>query len=136
MGKELIKYRGKTFELNEHGNNTAIKCHILDDDLMRLAKFTDLSDDRWYYCRFLRPVSNDISFNLAIDKKDPSKWSIDILDEDFLQPYDYQWMIKRELEGEKFDGDFHWQINEIVELTMEHLVRLGIISGWERGDYI
>lgn len=133
---ETIEYRGKTFELNEHDNNAAIKCHILDDDLMRLARFTDLSDNRWYYCRFLTPVSDDISFNLSIDKDDPSKWTIDILDEDFLQPYDYQGMIQRELNGEKFHGDFHWIINEVVELEMEHLTRLGIISGWERGDYI
>lgn len=129
-------YRGKEFKLTEHINNAAIKIHLFDDDIMRKARFTDYREGYWYYCRDLKPLSHGISFNLSVKKNDPTDWRIDILDEAFSQPYDYQWMIQREVDGEKFDGDFHWKINEQVEYEMEHLTRLGIISGWEKGDYV
>lgn len=134
-GRTLI-YRGKEFPFTKHINNANIKIHLFDDDIMRKARFTDYREGYWYYCRDLRPLAHGISFNLSINKNDSTDWQIDILDEDFLQPYQYQWMIDRELDGENFDGDFHWRVNEQVEYEMEHLTRLGIISGWEKGDYI
>ena len=131
-----ITYKGKEFTLNDNCNNVAIKCNILDESIMRLARFTDYSPGRWYYCRDLVPLAKGISFNISIDKENPENWRIDVLDEEFLQPYDYQSMIQRELNGEKFQGDFHWKVSEQVEYEMEHLTRLGIIDGWEKGDYI
>ena len=58
------------------------------------------------------------------------------MDEAFLQPYDYQAMLQTEYEGCEFDGDYHHKVNNMVEYVMEHLKRLGILKGWERGDYI
>lgn len=136
MDRETITYRGKEFPLTKYGCNANIKVHIFDEDIMRKARFTDYREGYWYYCRDLRPLSHGISFNLSTKKDDPTDWRIDILDEDFCQPYDYQWMIQREVDGENFDGDFHWRVNEQVEYEMEHLTRLGIISGWKKGDYI
>lgn len=130
-------YRGKEFELTKHDNNANIKIHLFDDDIMRKARFTDYREGYWYYCRDLRPLSHGISFNLSVKKDDPTDWRIDILDEAFGQPYDYQSMIEREVdEHEEFAGDFHWRVDEQVTYEMEHLTRLGIISGWKRGDYI
>lgn len=129
-------YRGKEFELTKHDNNANIKIRIFDDDIMRKARFTDYREGYWYYCRDLRPLSHGISFNLSVKKDDPTDWRIDVLDEAFCQPYDYQSMIERELNGEEFSGDFHWKVDEQVTYEMEHLARLGIISGWEKGDYI
>ena len=133
---EYIKYRGKEFPLTKHDNNANIKIRIFDDDIMRKARFTDYREGYWYYCRDLRPLSHGISFNLSVKKDDPTDWRIDILDEAFCQPYDYQSMIERELNGEEFFGDFHWKVDEQVTYEMEHLTRLGIISGWKKGDYI
>ena len=145
MDRETITYRGKEFPLTKYGCNANIRINLLSDNLMRIARFTDYREGYWYFCKDLRPLAHGISFNLSIKKDDPTDWRIDILDEDFCQPYDYQWMIKRELEGERFDGDFHWRINEEVELIMEHLKRepelvngefVYLLEGWEKGDYI
>ena len=134
---ETIKYRGNEFTLNERMNNAAIKINLLDEDLMRKARFTDFIDDKWYYCRDLEPLAHGISFNLSVNKNDPSKWTIDVLDEAFCQPYDYQAMIQNEYEhGFNSPGKFHWIVNSQVEYEMEHLTRLGIIEGWRKGDYI
>lgn len=131
-----VKYLGKIFPVNNLGNNASIHITLLDDELMRKARFTDFREGYWYYCRDLRPLAHGISFNLAVAKDNPEDWRIDVLDEDFGQPYDYQAMIQREYEGEKFPGGFHWKIQEQVEYEMEHLTRLGVISGWKKGDYI
>lgn len=135
-GRTLI-YRGKEFPFTKHINNANIKIHLFDDDIMRKARFTDYREGYWYYCRDLRPLAHGISFNLSIKKDDPTEWRIDVLDEAFCQPYDYQSMVDREMwDHENFDGSFHWRVDEMVVLVMEHLTRLGIISGWEKGDYI
>lgn len=129
---ETINYCGKEFPL-KGDNNANIIFHVLDDDIMRLARFTDVTKNHWYYCHRL---CDDITFNVRVSKTDPNDWSIDILDENFLQPYDYQAMIQREYEGEKFPGEYHRKIDELVSYEMEHLYRLGIIDGWTSGDYI
>ena len=55
---------------------------------MRLLGFTDHVEGQWYYtCRLL----DTTSFNLAIDKE-TGQYSIDILDEAFLQPEPYMSM--------------------------------------------
>lgn len=133
---EYINYRSKEFPLTKHDNNSNIKINLFDEDIMRKARFTDYREGHWYYCRDLRPLSHGISFNLSVKKDDPTDWRIDILDEAFCQPYDYQSMIEREFNGEEFSGDFHWKVDEQVTYEMEHLTRLGVISGWKRGDYI
>ena len=137
MDGKTITYIGREFPLTKYDNNANIKIHIFDDDIMRKARFTDYREGYWYYCRDLRPLSHGISFNLSIKKDDPTDWRIDILDEDFCQPYDYQAMIDREIyDHENFDGIFHWKVDQQVTYEMEHLMRLGIISGWKKGDYI
>ena len=132
---ETIYYRGKQFTLTDKDLNSNIKCHLLDDNLMKKAGFTDIISTDWYWSKILSPL-DELSFNIRINKKDPQSFDIDILDDDFCQPFDYQSMIQRELDGEEFAGDFHWQVNDMVECIMEHLTRLGIISGWQKGDYI
>jgi hypothetical protein len=46
--------------------------------------FTDYDPPYWYYCREL---SNNITFNITIPKFKPSAFTIELIDEDFLQPY-------------------------------------------------
>jgi hypothetical protein len=130
-GDEL--YFDKPVEINEHGNNAAIKVHILDDATMGLNGFKWIPEDRfsghWYFCN---PVYEDITFNFTIYSEDD--WQIDILDEYFLQPYDYQYLL------EKYSNDINTRVLEIVKKNvdeiMDSFVHKGIISGWEVGDYI
>lgn len=122
-------YLGKPVEINEHGNNAAIKVHILDDETMKLngfRRFISGEDNWWYFCK---RVHKDITFNMTI--YDSGEWHIDILDECFLQPYDYQAMYE--------SGNYRpvvLTVMENVNEIMDSFVHKGIISGWKVGDYV
>lgn len=111
----------------KHHNNADIQVHVLDDQSMRKLGFTDNMFDEWYYCHIL---DDSISFNVHI-KKDSSDWRIDVLDEDFLQPYDYQYyiMLARPIA-------YALKIKKLVDAQMLRLIAHNIISNWEIGDYI
>lgn len=123
-------------ELNSKGVNKKIKAHILSDKEMRAAGFTDHNKSVWYFMRVLsfpkqkRYKGFEITFNLSIPK-DGSDISIDVLDEAFLQPYDYQYMLDKNKEFEPA-----LLVQEQVEKWMQHLKEKGILEGHEVGDYI
>lgn len=126
-GDEL--YFDKPVKINEHGNNAAIKVHILDDATMKLngfRRFIDGVDHWWYLCQ---RVYKDITFNMTI--YDNGDWMIDILDEWFCQPYDYQAMYEK---GNH--SPVVLTVKKNVDEVMDSLKHKGIISGWEVGDYI
>lgn len=123
-------YRGKKVILNENHNNAAISVTLLPEDEMRKLGFTDFMKDRWYYCKTVHK-RGDISFNLTIPKDNPDGWKIDVLDEDFCQPYDYQYMLSKGSANEVAKT-----VNENVEKEMQRLTDAGIISGHAYGDYI
>ena len=127
---EEMKYNGKEVILNKNHNNAAISVHVLPEDEMHRIGFTDFAKDRWYYCRIVNKRC-DISFNLTIPKENPENWRIDVLDEAFCQPYDYQYMLDH-----GSTNAVALSVNEEVEKQMQYLADSGIISGHERGDYI
>ena len=53
------------------------------------------------------------------------------LDENFCQPYDYQYMLKNNPHFQ-----FALQVKERVEQIMSYLQSVGVLSGHEYGDYI
>lgn len=114
-------------EVNSHGTNKAIKAHILSDDKMREIGFTDCDEKNWYYYKNL---SNEISFNVTIPK-DGSDISIDVLDEDYLQPYDFQYILEKNP-----NHPFAVGIKVKVEGCMRYLQNKGVLSGHEYGEYI
>jgi hypothetical protein len=57
----------------------------LEEPAMRAAGFTDHREGFWYYCQ---RVNRGITFNLTIEKS-TGRWSEDVLDENFGQPYYY-----------------------------------------------
>lgn len=113
--------------LNSNGTNAAIKAHILSDEKMREIGFTDHMPKNWYYCK---TIARDITFNLTIPK-DGSDIEIITLDENFCQPYDYQYMLEK---NPQFP--FALQVKERVEQIMSNLQSVGVLSGHEYGDYI
>lgn len=113
--------------LTKRKQNAMIQANILDDKKMREIGFTDYSKDSWYYCRGL---GSDISFNVSINKK-TSEIKIDVLDEWFLQPFDYQAQIQ---DGR--NDDFINNINKQVQEQMKYLMDAGVITGYRMGDYI
>lgn len=113
--------------LTKRKQNAVIQANILDDKKMREIGFTDYSKDSWYYCR---DIGLDISFNVSINKK-MSEIKIDVLDEYFLQPFDYQAQIQ---DGR--NDDFINNINKQVQEQMKYLMDTGVITGYRMGDYI
>lgn len=121
-------------KLNSNHVNAKIQATILSDGEMISAGFTDFSKDRWYFCKTLNFPKKykgvEITFNVSIPK-DGSDISIDILDEDFLQPYDYQKILERYPTNE-----VACIVREQVELWMGRLQEVGVLSGHVRGEYI
>lgn len=126
-------------ELNSNGVNVKIKAHIFDDVKMRKIGFTDYAKDRWYLCRGInfndvkkkRGLKDiDISFSVTIPK-DGSDIRIDVLDEWFCQPYDYQRILEKD-PGHKIASI----VKEQVEYWMEKLQEEGVLEGHVRGEYI
>ena len=123
-------------KLNSHGVNAVIKAHILSNEKMKEIGFTNYHEPTWYFCRRIqfpnekRYKGFDITFSVSIPK-DGSDIRIDVLDEDFCQPYDYQAMLHRDPKFKTANI-----VNEQVEEWMEYLQNHGVLSGHVRGEYI
>ena len=124
-------------EVNSNGVNKLIKYNILSDEKMKEIGFTDYSKDNWYFCRMIKFPKDkkeyrgfEISFSVSIPK-DNSNIRIDILDEDFCQPYDYQYMLDK---NPKFEPCLI--VKEQVEEWMKYLQDNGVLSGHVYGEYI
>ena len=65
-----------------------MKVNILTDDQMRNIGFTDYFKPNWYFCQEICETY-PITINFTISKK-TKDFKIDILDENFLQPYPYE----------------------------------------------
>lgn len=116
-------------EYTRHGNNAALSIHVLDDAAMRALGFTDRVPEDWYLCR---PVSDDHTTSLDVTAaKDGSDWRIDVLDEDFGQPYDYQWLLSQ-------NPDFAYarKVAANVERELRVLADAGVLVGWREGVYV
>ena len=116
------------YTVNKNGNNTKIKCHLLPEEQMRKFGFRDTGHGTWCYGR---DVADDICFSVSIDKENSYDFRIDVIDEDFGQPYDYQHMLATNSENE-----YAMKIWTGVEAHMKKLTDAGIISGHIRGEYI
>lgn len=123
-------------KINSNGVNAEIKAHILSDEGMKAIGFTNYYKPNWSFCRPIKfPQTKryrgfDISFNVSIPK-DGSDIRIDVLDEDFCQPYDYQHMLNK-------DPKFKPALITLkqVEEYMEYLQSKGVLSGHVKGEYI
>lgn len=126
----------KEASLNSNGVNNLIGYNILSAEEMRDIGFTDYSKDNWYYSKIVpfpkdkRYRNFEISFNVSIPKNG-GDISIDVLDEDFLQPYDYQSMLER-------DDTFKPAliVDNFVEEQMEYLQEKDVLFGHLKGEYI
>lgn len=113
--------------LDNNGLNTAITSTILPDATMREIGFTDHRPTHWYYSA---RVGHEIFFSVTIPK-DGGRLRIDVLDEAFGQPYDYQNILSRHPKLQ-----FALEVKENVEREMKKLSKAGIIQGFKPGMYI
>lgn len=129
-GLDITNWDGINYDVPlESHQNALIKANAASDKEMREAGFTDHRDGIWYYCAMLSDVSG-ISFNCTINKK-TNHVKIDVLDEDWLQPYDYQSILKE-------DTKHHYAllVHAQVQKQMQKLQEIGIIDGYIPNDYI
>lgn len=116
-------------EVNSYGTNKNIKAHILPESKMRKIGFTDHNPNVWYFSKVWDDV--DISFNVSIPKNESAEIHIDVLDEMFLQPYDYQYILKN-----MPSHPIASTIKNRVDEQMVYLIENGVLSNWEVGDYV
>lgn len=76
--------------------------------------FTNFNKPYLYFMRMLQP---GISFNITIRKKDLGKLQIDVLDENYLQPFHF----------EEIQTSFAKSVKEAYEELMADLVSDGIL---------
>lgn len=119
-------------ELSKYYVNKKIKGYILSDNKMREAGFILVENsggNAWYYSRGIDSV--EVSFNVTIYVSNPEEPRIDVLDESWLQPYDYQAYLVR-------DPEFKVAlvVRDFVEKQMDKLQKAGILSGHVPGEYI
>ena len=111
--------------LNDRGQNANIKFGNVPDDTLKSFGFWN-TEDSWYM-DVVVCSEMDITFNISIVKS-TKEVIIDVLDEEFLQPYDYQEMLG--LNG--IANEVHYKVQD----CMKSLVDSGIIVGYNMGDYI
>ena len=114
---------------NKYGINANIKAHILPDEKMKAIGFTDHNPKSWYFCKYWDDL--DLSFNVCIIKDDPDDLRIDVLDEAFCQPYDYQSILSRHP-----DFKVALMVKDRTDRCMTYLINNGVLSNWKVGDYL
>lgn len=128
---------------NSHGVNELIKATILSDEEMKKIGFrknyyegTDHEEysPYWWFTRAIiftgKLEDLDISFCVKIPK-DGSDIDISVIDEDFGQPYDYQYLLRKNP-----NHTCAKVVKEQVEKWMSYLQDNGVLSGHIYGEYI
>lgn len=116
-----------TVPVNDKGMNTNIKFKKFEEEKMRELGFSDYNKEFWSYRATLTP---GISFNLSISKTE-DKGTIDVLYEDYGQPYDYQQVLYKN----RFNV-YAMDVHSKVQLEMKKFLENGIIENYTMGDYI
>lgn len=112
--------------VNSYGVNSKIKAHIFDDEIMKEIGFR-LDKCGYIYCKHL---INSISLYIRIPIENDDLY-IRVIDDDFGQPYDYQYYIASGRYTKVAE-----KVYKLMEIEMEYLKNCGVITGHERGDYI
>lgn len=132
-------------EVNSYGVSKLIKYTILSDERMKEIGFhknyyegTDHEEysPYWWFTRTIgfpkekKWKNVEIDFDVKIPK-DGSDINIMVLDMDFCQPYDYQYLLSKNPKNECANI-----VKEQVEMWMKYLQDNGVLSGHMYGEYI
>lgn len=115
---------------NSNGTSVFIHYKILPENKMKELGFDDLNGTLDYWYRMWKiPGYKDLTFEVSIPKPGSSKeLYIDTIDENFLQPFDWQAGIgtKKAIKACK----------DLAEDVMKYLQTEGLLTGHLYGDYI
>jgi hypothetical protein len=106
--------------VNSYGNNANLRSNVLDDETMKSYSFIA--------GLYIEDLDNDISLTIKMSKESVY---INVIDEDFGQPYDYQRILR-----DNPEHDIALDIHSKVQATMKRLSDAGIIEGYVANDYI
>lgn len=109
-----------------------IKASILKDSEMRKIGFTDRLESKWFYHKIIWEHDDfEVSFSVTIEKENAENFRIDVLDEDFCQPYDYQYLLSKNP-----NHKLSLEIQRLVEKEINYLQNCGVLHGYRQGIYI
>lgn len=132
-------------EVNSNGVNKLIKYTILSDEKMKEIGFHknyyegtahEEYSPYWWFTKTIkfpkekRWKNVEINFDVKIPK-DGSDINIIVLDMDFCQPYDYQYLLSNNPKNECANI-----VREQVEMWMKYLQDNDVLSGHIYGEYI
>ena len=121
-------------EIGASGNNAKLKANLLSDEQMINAGFRWIGAiGKWVFNRVILPRQG-ISLTVSIPKEHPENLRIDVLDDSFGQPYDYQSILSNPTYDEP--NRVAVKCYQEVEKYMERLQKAGIIEGHVKGEYI
>lgn len=116
-----------------HQNANIVFGGVSEEKILELGFRNNV--DNYYFCKSI-VGKNEITFNLTIYKKD-KRIKIDILDENFLQPYDYQKILLTYGEWKNVNkNQYPFRTHLEVQKLMKWLLENKIIEGYNLGDYI
>ena len=114
---------------NSRGQNANIKGHVVDDEIMKQHGFHyDAKYEQWDYVQCLY---DEITLYIHISEGDEDNVVIDVIDDDFCQPYDYQSYL-----GNKPDARVPIIVHRQVQSKMKELMKAGIVTGYTLEDYV
>lgn len=120
-------YEIKETEVDENGQNKNLRFHIIDTHLMESVGFKHT----YNFWILYDSVDEDITINIKIT--DNEVGTIDILDDNFCQPYDFQKMIYDLGDNAPFTAI---KVQHKLYTILDSMKTFGILEGWEWGDYI
>lgn len=132
-------------EVNSNCVNKLIKYNILSDERMKEIGFCknyyqgtkhEEYAPYWYFIKNIKFPKEKKWKNIELDftvelPKDGSDINIMVIDMDFCQPYDYQYILSKNPENECASI-----VKEQVEMWMGYLQDNGVLSGHVYGEYI
>ena len=121
-------------EINASGNNAKLKANLLSDEKMMNAGFRWVKVlGAWCLFRYIVPRQS-ISLTVSSPKEHPENFRVDVLDNAFGQPYDYQSILSKPTYDEP--NRVAVKCYQEVEKYIERLQKAGIIEGHVKGEYI
>ncbi|MFP7486277.1 hypothetical protein SFC65_19125 [Priestia filamentosa] len=129
MNYEVMITPPSKSELTSGGfnKNILINQNQTADTLLKYG-FTNHREPTLYFCRKL---TENITFNLSVNKKTLKVEKLDVLDEDFLQPYDYQEILMTN-KDHPFAKHIYYKVNDMLNKLQND----GIITGFNIGMYV
>lgn len=116
-------------ELDSNGLNTALKFNTENPDALRICGFQ--RSDTYHMWILYKAVSDSIGINIRL--YDDGRKEVDVLDEDFCQPYDFQYPIMNDINNVPYMAK---KTQAVLYKILSCMKENGVLEGWSVGDYV